>query len=341
MVIWLARVAFRGHPEASVETVDLRPLSLGELLDRTFSLYKKHFWLFVGIMAIPSAFMIPANILILSFQGSFMNISPGRPPVLPSPGYIAGVFLGYFAFVGVFLIVYSIAIGAATGAVADAYLGRPSTVRGAYARIRAKFWKLIGVAFNIFLRVFGILLLIISVAAGVAVAIAFASGMRGSPNPIVVAVMLLLFLFVYVAALVFCVWFALRYAVSIPVLMIENLGVLDTIRRSVSLTRGRRGHIFLGLLVATIIAYVGNFLFQGPFTIVVMVDVMRGQWPFWLASASAVAGAIGSAITGPIALIVTVLLYYDTRIRKEAFDLQFMISSLDRPAPAAGTVSPA
>jgi Membrane domain of glycerophosphoryl diester phosphodiesterase len=322
-----------------LETVDLRPLSLGELLDRTFSLYKRYFWLFVGIMAIPSAFMIPANILILSFQGSLMNISPGRPPVLPAPGYIAGVFLGYFAFMGIFLIVYSIAIGAATVAVADAYLGRPSTVRGAYGRIRTKFWKLIGVVFNICLRVFGILLLIVLVVGGLIAALAFGSGMRG--NPIFVALMMLLFLFVYFAALVFCVWFALRYAISIPILMIEDLGVMDTIRRSVSLTRGRRGHIFLGLLVATIIAYVGNFLFQGPFTIAAMVDAMRGHWPFWLASTSAVAGAIGGAITGPIALIVTVLLYYDTRIRKEAFDLQFMISSLDRPAPAAGTVSPA
>jgi hypothetical protein len=322
-----------------VETVDLRPLSLGELLDRTFSLYKKHFWVFVGIMAIPSAFMIPANVLILSFQGSFMNISPGRPPVLPAPGYIAGVAAGYFAFIIIFLIVYSIAVGAATAAVADAYLGRPSTVRGAYARIRPKFWKLIGVAFNIFLRVFGILLLIVAVAGGLVVAIAFGSGMRS--NPLVVALMFLVFLFVYVAALGFCVWFALRYAISIPVLMIENLGVLATIRRSVFLTRGRRGHIFLGLLVATIIAYVGNFLFEGPFTIAAMIDAMRGHWPFWLTSTSAVAGAIGSAITGPIALIVIVLLYYDTRIRKEAFDLQFMISSLDQPAPAAGTVSPA
>jgi hypothetical protein len=322
-----------------LETVDLRPLSLGELLDRTFSLYKKHFWLFVGIMAIPSAFTIPANTLFLSVEGSFINVSPGRPPAFPAPGFIAGVILGYIAFLAVFLLVYSIAIGAATCAVADAYLGRPSTVRGAYGRIRAKFWKLIGVVIVIFIRVCGAFLLILSVAGGLVVAIAFASGQRN--NPIVVALMMLLFLLVYLAALVFCVWFALRYAVSIPVLMIENLGVQATIRRSVFLTRGRRGHIFLGLLVATIIAYVGNFLFQGPFTIAAMVDAMRGHWPLWLASTSAVAGAIGGAITGPIALIVTVLLYYDTRIRKEAFDLQFMISSLDRPAPAAGTVSPA
>jgi hypothetical protein len=48
--------------------------------------------------------------------------------------------------------------------------------------------------------------------------------------------------------------------------------------------------------------------------------------------------AIGSSITGPISLIVIVLLYYDARIRKEAFDLQFLMSSLDSPAPTVGGV---
>jgi hypothetical protein len=42
-----------------------------------------------------------------------------------------------------------------------------------------------------------------------------------------------------------------------------------------------------------------------------------------------------------VLLIALVLCYYDTRIRKEAFDLQFMMSSLDRPVPAPGTGSPA
>ena len=45
-----------------METAELRPLSLGELLDRTFSLYRNHFWVFVGIMAIPASFGIPVNL---------------------------------------------------------------------------------------------------------------------------------------------------------------------------------------------------------------------------------------------------------------------------------------
>jgi Membrane domain of glycerophosphoryl diester phosphodiesterase len=324
-----------------VETVELRPLSLGELLDRTFTLYRSHFWLFVGIMAIPAAFVIPERILLLNLQGSFFTLTPGRPPALPSPGFIVAVFSGYLAFLMIFGIVYAIATGAATCAVADAYLGRPFTVRGSYTKIRAKLSGLIGVILNICLRMFGILIPAFAAGGAVVAAIAFA-GRSGSQNsPVIIASMFLLFLLIYFVALAFCVWFALRYAVAIPVLMIEDLGVLDTIRRSVFLTRGRRGHIFLGLLVAAIIAYVGIFLFQIPFVIATMVAAMHGHWPFWLASASAMASALGIAITGPISMIVTVLLYYDTRIRKEAFDLEFMMSSLDRPAPARGTVSPA
>jgi hypothetical protein len=323
-----------------METVELRPLSLGELLDRTFSLYRRHFWLFVGIMAIPSAFMIPANVLLLSVQGSMMNsVSSGQPPIMPTPRLIGGIAAGYLLFTVIFGVVYALAMGAATCAVADAYLGRSATVRGSFARVRGRFWKLMGVFFNILLRVMGFLLVFMGVAVGLVVGIGFASGARG--NPVVTALVAILAVFVYIAGLVLCVWFALRYSVSIPVLMVENTGVFDTIRRSVLLTRGRRGHIFLALLIGAIIAYVGIIVFQGPFMVFTMISAMRGHWPPWLAPVSAVSAAIGGAITGPISMIVIVLLYYDTRIRKEAFDLQFMMSSLDRPAPAAGTVSPA
>jgi hypothetical protein len=43
------------------------------------------------------------------------------------------------------------------------------------------------------------------------------------------------------------------------------------------------------------------------------------------------AGFIAGSITGPLATIGLSLLYYDERVRKEAFDLQLMMSSLDAP----------
>jgi hypothetical protein len=326
-----------------VEAVDLRPLSLGELLDRTFRLYRNHFTLFVGIMAIPAAFWLPFNVLFLSFQGSILGTvatPPGRPPLLPTPAEIADFAIGALAVVGLSGLVYSIAVAAASSAVADVYLGRPASVRGSYAKIRGRFWRLMGVVVNILLRMLGLMLVVLGAFAGAMTGITLLFG-AGRANPIFAFLLVIALLFADLAGLAFCVYFWLRYAVSVPVLMIEDLGVLATIRRSVFLTRGRRGHIFLAILVGAIIAYAGMFVFQIPFTIALLVSAAQGHWSQWLGFAAAVSGSVGSALTGPISMIAIVLLYYDSRIRKEAFDLQFMLSSLDHPAPAAGSVSPA
>jgi hypothetical protein len=323
-------------------TVELRPMSLGELLDRTFSIYRSHFWLFVAIMAMPSAFSIPVNVLFLSLQGSFMSslgTVPGQPPVLPTPGLIVGTLVGCSVFLVVFMTVYSIAVAAAVSAVSDVYLGRSSTVRGSYGRIRGRFGRLMGVVSLIFVRVVGVAFAVLVIAVG---GIAGIAVLGGRSNVVVATLVIVLSLFAYLAALVFCVYFALRYVVSIPILMLENLGVRDTIRRSVHLTRGRRGQIFLTLLIAAIIGYVGAIVFQLPWILATMAATMRGHWTPWLAFAYSVSAAVGGSLTGPISMIAIVLLYYDARIRKEAFDLQFMMASIDNPPPApAGAVSPA
>ena len=145
-----------------MEAVDLRPLSLGELLDRTFRLYRNHFLLFVGIMAIPAALLLPMNVASFSYQGSQVNAtisSPPKPASLPSFGVILGASIGLMVALVVFGAVYSVAIAAASTAVADVYLGRPATIRVSFHRIRGRFWRLLGVVGNIFLRVLGALLL--------------------------------------------------------------------------------------------------------------------------------------------------------------------------------------
>ncbi|HEV2350884.1 MAG TPA: hypothetical protein VG028_13675 [Terriglobia bacterium] len=42
--------------------MELRPLSIGELLDRTFSYYRRNFWLFVGIVAAPQVAMVAVSL---------------------------------------------------------------------------------------------------------------------------------------------------------------------------------------------------------------------------------------------------------------------------------------
>ena len=319
-----------------METAELRPLSLGELLDRTFTLYRSHFWVFVGIMAIPASFGIPVNYLVLAFQGS--TLFARQPSITPSPGMILGILFGVFAYLGVFLLVHSIAVAAVTHAVSEAYLGRRSTVRDSYRSIRGKFWRLIGVVLNIILRLIGIMLVVVVAIAAVGGTLIALSAIPGGQAAAAITAGLLVIL-VYMFGVAAGVYLALRYAVSIPALMLENLRVLAAVRRSVQLTRGRRGHIFIALLLAVIIGWVGYIVFQAPFSIATMITLLRNhQLPTWLALMTSVSGAVGGAVSGPISMIVLVLCYYDTRIRKEAFDLQFMMASLDRPSPAAGTV---
>ncbi len=93
------------------------------------------------------------------------------------------------------------------------------------------------------------------------------------------------------------------------------------------------------MLLAFIISLVGSMVFYMPFYIPTMIMMTRDHaMPAWLSLLSAIFAAVGSSVTSPIFMIVLVLCYYDTRVRKEAFDLQFMMASLDRPSPAAGTV---
>jgi hypothetical protein len=324
-----------------VEPAELRPLSLGELLDRTFTLYRGNFWVFVGIMAIPAALGIPVTFLVLQLDFSLF----GNPmaPSQPSPGLIVWFLVAYVSTWIIGTMLYSIVAAAVTHAVSEAYLGRKTTIRKAYNSVRGRVWRLFGVALNIMLRLIGIGIAVgvvfgfvgVLAIAGMSAAMASASAVR--PAAAIIGVLFALAL--YALALASIVYLGLRYAVAIPALTLENLGALASIRRSVQLTRGRRGHVFVALLLAFFISLVGLVVFYMPFYIPTLVTLARGHAvPRWLNLMSSVSAALGGSITSPIFLIVLVLCYYDTRIRKEAFDLQFMMASLDRPAPAPGTV---
>jgi hypothetical protein len=330
-----------------LETAELRPLSLGELLDRTFTLYRANFWIFVGIMALPAALGIPATFLLLQVN-SALGITPGAP----APTNPAALFalLGWYALIFavgmvVYSLVYAIIAAAMTNAVSEAYLGRRPTIGAAYKSVRGKVWRLFGVALNVLIRLVGISILVTIVVGGVGVLVIGAAtlatrSVAAGASPAVIAIFVgLMALALYAVIIAAMVYLALRYAVSIQALVLENLGVLASIRRSVHLTRGRRGQVFVAMLLAFIISMVGSMVFYMPFYIPTMIMISRNHVvPSWLSLLSSMAAAIGSSITGPIFMIVLVLCYYDTRVRKEAFDLQFMMASLDRAQAAERTV---
>ena len=115
----------------------LRPLSLGEILDRTFTLYRKHFVLFVGIAAVMHLVLLVMKLVPLVLTGAAAR----------STGLLPGVVLFNLAWalvtLVVWLIAYAMAQGATVHAVSAVYLEEPIGVKEAYARVRDKVGRII------------------------------------------------------------------------------------------------------------------------------------------------------------------------------------------------------
>ncbi|MGH9679641.1 MAG: hypothetical protein ACRD4Y_06795, partial [Candidatus Acidiferrales bacterium] len=261
-----------------MDLTELRPLTLGELLDRTFRLYRNHFWLFVGIMAIPSAFSIPFSVLWMSL----LNSSTFRGA--PSPRLVLGTGMFALASFALFLCVYAIAIGATTCAVSETYLGQKISVRGAYGKVRGNFWRILGVMGVAIVRAYGMFILVaiaIGIVVGTSIGVMSAIG-RAAPKPVIGVIFGIIMLLSYIAGIAYWLQWSLRYAVSIPALLLERVGVLAALRRSVLLTRGRRWQMLVVIFLCSTIAYVGAIVFQGPFFMTMMFSMRGGQIPDWL-----------------------------------------------------------
>jgi len=308
-----------------MSSFELRPLSLGELLDRAFLLYRRNFWLFAGITLIPAVLILPMQFFLLRNRGTPFPWNP------PSPQSHAEAY-GY-VFLFVYWFIYAMVQGATTFAVSDAYLGRPSTVREAYGKVRGRFWRVIGVTLGVGIRVFALIFLfvVLAVIMGVALTAALTGG-RGAPSTFAA----LFAMGLVFAGMAFAVWVGVRYAVSIPAVLLENIKARAAIRRSVDLSLGRRGQAFVAILLGFVVTYAMAFLFQGPFYAGIALTKMKGQLPAWLVLAMSTSSTIGGVIAGPLLMIILVVFYYDLRIRKEAFDLQQMIASLPGANPAGG-----
>jgi Membrane domain of glycerophosphoryl diester phosphodiesterase len=100
--------------------------------------------------------------------------------------------------------------------------------------------------------------------------------------------------------------FAVKLIVAVPALVVENRRGTDAISRSWSLTTGHFWHVLGTWFVAAIIAA----LVSGIFTAFGGTNwFVRG-----------ILASIGAVITMPFTALVTMLLYMDLRVRKEAFN---------------------
>jgi hypothetical protein len=116
-----------------VNKVDLRPLSLGEVLDRTFSLYRQNVLLFVALAGIPK---IPALVATLA------NLQLGD--LTATSISFTSVGMTFLTYVLIF-IGYLFSQGGTVLAVSELYLGRVTTVTESFRRATNGIGSLVGV----------------------------------------------------------------------------------------------------------------------------------------------------------------------------------------------------
>ena len=124
------------------------------------------------------------------------------------------------------------------------------------------------------------------------------------------------------------------WALTIPVAVIEDKGLRDSVRRSAELTKGHRGRVFVVLFLFMVILYAVYAAWEIPILTVfglMMRSHSIGRIPIWTQIALPLGNFLSQCLAGPLMTIGLSLLYYDERVRKEAFDLQHMMATLDAP----------
>lgn len=309
-------------PQRKMASMDstLRPMSTSQVLDRTFHLYRNHFLLLAGISALPPAVLLlaQAGFFLLAFiPGPKLNLFPAE----------AAFVVGIIALVVAYLVALAFATGATVYAVSRVHLGETTTIRESYRVIRPLLWRIVRIVITVAVRFAGASA--VAVAVGVGPVFMMAS-IRGGPNPAVSIVVGLLI----VVAIIVCVIWALRlycsYQLAVPVCVLEKRGAADCLKRSRFLSKGKGvQRILLVLFLSAILTYVLSLALSLPVIILAMVDAAKtSALAIPVALWDYLAGFVAGVLAGPIVTIALALLYYDERVRKEAFDLQLMMEAM-------------
>jgi len=311
----------------------LRPMSLGEILDRTAQLYRTHFLLFVGISAMYAGVLLVLNLMQIGLAELVKAMHMGGQQLWISLGFLLLIF-------PVTVIAAEAAVAANNRAVAWVNLGQPATIRGAYKSILPRIWSYVWL---MFLTTLIILAPFIPIYGGYVFFLwkfgIFKVAQTQHPDPqafAVLGVVSILFCFLFLAWIIYAILMGLRYSLAVPASVVETLKARTAMRRSIELSKGSRGRIFmLGLLIVII----ELILMVVPLVFLVILTIKsRGALPVWAQISWQFFVFLTNSFIGPMYATGLTLFYYDQRIRKEGYDIEWMMEAagLSWPPPWAG-----
>lgn len=298
-------------PRETVARHELRPLSTGEILDRTFFLYRSRFWLYVGLAALPAGISVLGSIGKLAYF-HFRSPTPAQAGVVAMVGAAFALLASIPSF-----IAYSVTQAATVSAVSAVYLGEETSIGAAFAAVRGHWLRYCLIAlWQAWSAGWVFMLLIIP-----AIAIP-AMGIRSLGWLVAVTV------FIAFASLIYGFIAYIRNSLAVPAAVVEDLDVRSAMKRSKYLVDGRKWRIFL-LYLLIFALYIVAGTMQMPFAILLLHS--RSAEYIVTQIIALVVGFLCSSMVGPVGAIALCLFYIDERVRKEAFDIEFLMNKTAAP----------
>ena len=284
-------------------------MRLGEILDGSFNIYRRHFGLFMRLSLI--------LVWLPTAAGIYLNLRFNNSPfeVLAIFQENIGRSIGLTILAVVIWSVCGLLLKAGTiRIISDSYLGQEPELGASLRFGVSKIIPLLVVALSK-----GLLLIILYIVSGLGVALLYFMGRMAGPA------MGALMVFVgVIGALWFVIWIACAYGTTTPIVVLEDLpSSFDAFGRSWELTRGARGKVFGTWIVAWLISQLLPQLIVAGISGALGAASNESVQPFFVVFAS----LIGIALA-PILPCALTLLYYDLRVRREAFDLQVLSQQL-------------
>ena len=275
-------------------TTPLQPMGFTDILDGMFSLYRNHFRLFLTIAVV---------YLVLSFSVDQISVFLLETDATTVAGLVILLFTVLMSFA-----LSTFVVAGVTYASAQVYLGREITPGTALQRAWQRFWTYLGSFILWSLVVGGLTITII-----------------GIP---------------------FAIYFSVRWGLySLPVLF-EGTTARNALRRSTELVKRTWGRVFGIMLAIFLIYFMINFILEASSGfLLTWMGLTEAEEPTGLLNTLRqlflpTPSEIGwfsyvvrrlvslsiSALTMPISIIGSTLLYFDLRIRKEAYDLEMQVT---------------
>ncbi len=298
---------------AGTEAPQLRPLGVGDIVDRVFALYRARPLLFLAIAAVPYLVLVLSITgLTLVFAASFVALiaiaNEAATGAVPDTAAVLAAFGSVMVFLFVIVVLAVVILSAQSAALVDAmsegYLGRQITLGRAFRDGLRAAPSVIGAGLLVFFGIIVLWVVLIVVAA--------------------ISQQALLALGAVLFALVGTVYIASSALVAPVVATVERVGPATALRRSWTLSSGNRWRIIGLQLLLLIINGVISALLSTVFVTTFISDLTIRT------IVQQIANIVATVAWAPVQWGTFAILYYDLRVRREAFDLQLAAEALPR-----------